>query len=38
VLAQRLALLEARVRKGEGGGELYSAEAAPASDEETVRN
>jgi hypothetical protein len=35
VLAQRLALLEARVRKGEADGERYSAEPEP---EETVRN
>jgi hypothetical protein len=35
VLAQRLALLEARVRKGEAAGEGYSVEPEP---EETVRH
>jgi hypothetical protein len=37
VLAQRLALLEARVRKGESDGERYPAEPEPVP-EETVRN
>jgi hypothetical protein len=39
VLAQRLALLEARVRKGEAAGAPYSAEPEPEPEpEETVRN